>query len=147
MSNQQAVAATVTGNDGQIGFRALVMKQAIEYNLAGSASIDANGIIAFILQGEKNRIDAALNTIRKGTRRSSDLKITTSPHAFDPSLNAFTIQGWTSSSRNITTRYNLVFKLRAQDVAISPADAKAAWQQILEQTLDPADLKKLRPGD
>jgi len=34
MAQRKAVEATVTGNDQQVGFRALVMKQAIEYNLA-----------------------------------------------------------------------------------------------------------------
>jgi hypothetical protein len=30
---------------------------------------------------------------------------------------------------------------------ISQADAKAAWHQSLENTLDPADLNKLQPDD
>jgi hypothetical protein len=34
---KQAISATVTGDDQQVGFRAMVMKQAIEYNLAGFA--------------------------------------------------------------------------------------------------------------
>ena len=37
MAKKEAVDATVSGDDQQVGFRALVMKQAIEYNLAGSA--------------------------------------------------------------------------------------------------------------
>jgi acylphosphatase len=147
MSKRDAIAATVTGNDQQVGFRALVMKQAITYNLAGSASNDANDIVHFTLQGEKKRIDSALAEIQKGTKRSSNIKIATVPTRFDPALSTFTIVDWTSSSRNITTKYNLVFKLRANDAAISPADAKAAWHQILKDTLDPADLKKLRPDD
>jgi acylphosphatase len=36
MAKQDVVDATVSGNDEQVGFRALVMKQAIQYNLAGS---------------------------------------------------------------------------------------------------------------
>ena len=31
----QAISGTVTGNDQHVGFRAMIMKQAIEYNLAG----------------------------------------------------------------------------------------------------------------
>ena len=42
MAKKEAVDATVSGDDQQVGFRALVMKQAIEYNLAGSASNDPN---------------------------------------------------------------------------------------------------------
>jgi acylphosphatase len=45
MPKKEAVQATVTGNDQHVGFRAMVMKQAIEYNLAGSASNDADEIV------------------------------------------------------------------------------------------------------
>jgi acylphosphatase len=147
MAKREAVEATVTGNDQQVGFRALVMKQAIEYNLSGSARNDENEIVHFTLQGDKQRIDLALATIQEGTKRSTDIKITTTSAAIDPALNAFTIVDWTSSSRNITNKYNLVFELRANDTAISPTDAKAAWRQILEKTLDADDLKKLQPND
>jgi acylphosphatase len=144
---KEAVQATVTGNDQQVGFRAMVMKQAIEYNLAGSARNDANQIVHFTLQGDKKRIDAALATIQEGTQRSSDIKITTTPVVIDPSLNKFTIADWTSSSRNITNEYNLVFDLRADDTVISLTDAKTVWHQILKKTLNADDLKKLHPDD
>ena len=147
MAKKEAVAATVTGNDQQVGFRAAIMKQAIEYNLAGSARNDANEIVRFILQGDKHRIDSALATLQEGTKRTSDINITTTSAAIDPVLNAFTIVDWTSSSRNITNKYNLIFELRADDTAISPTDAKAAWRQILEKTLKADDLKKLQPND
>src|SRR5947209_10058228 len=32
---KEATSGTVTGNDQHVGFRAMIMKQAIEYNLAG----------------------------------------------------------------------------------------------------------------
>jgi acylphosphatase len=147
MASREAVEATVTGNDQQVGFRAAVMKQAIEYNLAGSARNDANKIVHFILQGDKDRIDSALSTLQEGTKRSSDIKITTTSAAIDPALNAFTIVDWTSSSRDIANKYDLVFELRADDTAISPADAKAVWHQILEESLNVDDLKKLQPND
>ena len=147
MAKTASVEATVTGNDQQVGFRALVMKQAIQYNLAGSARNDANQIVRFTLQGDKHRIDLALATIQEGTKRSSDIKITTTSAVIDPALNAFTIVDWTSTSRNITNKYNLVFELRADDTAISPTDAKAVWHQILEKTLNADDLKKLQPND
>lgn len=44
MQQKQGISATVTGNDQQVGFRAMVMKQAIEYNLAGYAKNDRNEI-------------------------------------------------------------------------------------------------------
>jgi acylphosphatase len=147
MAKQEAIAATVTGNDQQVGFRALVMKQAIEYNLAGSAINEANEIVHFTLQGDKERIDSALATIQDGTQRSSDIKVATVSAPIDPALNTFTIVDWTSSSRNITNKYNLVFTLRSPDAAISKADAKAAWRQILENTLDADDRKKLQRDD
>jgi acylphosphatase len=147
MAKKEAVLATVSGNDQQVGFRALVMKQAIQYNLAGSARNDAKQVVHFTLQGDKKRIDSALDTIQKGTKRSSDIKITTTPAAIDAALSAFTIVDWTSSSRNITNKYDLVFALRTDDKEISPSQTKAAWHQILENTLDPEDLKKLHPDD
>jgi hypothetical protein len=67
--------------------------------------------------------------------------------AIDPALNAFRIVDWTSSSRDITNKYNLTFKLKADGAAISPNQAKAAWHQILENALDAEDLKKLHPDD
>jgi len=147
MATKEAVEATITGNDQQVGFRAAVMKQAIEYNLAGSARNDANEIVHFTLQGDQQRIDSALVTIQEGTKRSSDIKITTTAAVVDPALNAFTIVDWTSSSRNITNKYNLVFELRADDTAISASDAETAWHQILEKTLSADDRKKLQPDD
>ncbi len=147
MANKEAVAATVTGNDQQVGFRAAIIKQAIEYNLAGSAKNGANEIVHFILQGDKDRIDSALATLQEGTKRSSDIKITTTSAAIDPALNTFTIVDWTSSSRNITNKYNLSFEMRVDDTAISPTDARAVWHQILDKTLNADDLKKLLPTD
>ena len=147
MAAEEAIEATVTGQDEQVGFRALVMKQAIEFNLAGSAQNEPNQIVRFKLQGHKKRIDSALDTIKEGTKRSSNIKVTTSAVKVDPSLQTFTIPGWTSSSRDITTPYNLVFRLRPDDKKISLDDAKAEWRQILKSTLDPKDLKKLRADD
>jgi acylphosphatase len=91
MAKKEAIEATVSGNDQQVGFRALVMKQAIEYNLAGSAINDADMIVHFTLQGDKKRIDSALDTIQKGTRRSSDIKIKTTPTTIDSALDTFKI--------------------------------------------------------
>jgi len=147
MAEKEAVAATVTGNDQQVGFRAAIMKQAIEYNLAGSARNEADETVHFILQGDKNRIELALATLQQGTQRSFDIKITTTSAAIDPNLNAFTIVDWTSSSRNITNKYNLVFELRRDDTPISQSDAHAVWRQILEDSLDANDRKKLQRSD
>jgi acylphosphatase len=147
MAKKEAIEATVSGNDQQVGFRALVMKQAIRYNLAGSARNDADMVVNFTLQGDKKRFDPALDTIRKGTPRSSNIEVVTKPATVDPDLNTLTIMGWTSSSRHITNKYNLVFSLRADDDEISKAQTKAAWHQILENTLNPEDLKKLHPED
>ena len=44
-----AISGTVTGNDQHVGFRAMIMKQAIEYNLAGFAKNEADGIVHFTL--------------------------------------------------------------------------------------------------
>ena len=69
--------------------------------------------------------------------------MTTSPAAVDPKLDTFTIVDWTSTSRQITTPYTLVFKLRDTDETISTAATKAVWQGILQATVKGDDLKKL----
>ena len=147
MQQKQAIAATVTGNDEHVGFRAMVLKQAIAYNLAGIAKNDANDIVHFTLQGDADRIGKAVAAVRQGTRKSSNIEVSTAPVAVNSSLNTFTIVDWTSTSRNITTPYTLVFKLRSDDKVISTKDVKDVWHGILKSTLKGDDLKKLGPDD
>ena len=147
LQQKQAVSATVTGNDQHVGFRARIMKQAIKYNLAGSAKNDRDGIVRFTLQGDPNRIDAAIAAIREGTRKSSNIEVSTAATAVDPALSTFTIIDWTSTSRDITTPYTLVFKLRVDDTVVSKTEAREVWHDILETTLKGEDLKKLDDDD
>jgi acylphosphatase len=74
MSQQKAISATVTGDDREVGFRAKVMKQAIEYNLAGVAKNEPNMIVRFTLQGDGKRVDKAIAAINEGTKRSTGVK-------------------------------------------------------------------------
>ncbi len=147
MQHKQAISATVTGNDQHVGFRAMVMKQAIEYNLSGVAKNDANDIVHFTLQGDPDRIDRAVAAIREGTKKSSNIEVTTASAAVDAALNTFTIVDWTSTTRQITNPYTLVFPLRGGDEVISPSQAKQVWRGILKSTLKGDDLKKLAPDD
>jgi acylphosphatase len=140
---KQAVSATVTGNDQHVGFRAMIMKQAIKYNLAGSAKNDGDDIVRFMLQGDADRVDAAIAAIREGTKKSSNIEVRTAAAAVDPALSTFTVIDWTSTSRNITTPYTLVFKLRLDDAVVSKTEAKDVWHNILETSLKGEDLKKL----
>jgi acylphosphatase len=144
---KQAISATVTGNDQRVGFRAMVMKQAIEYNLAGIAKNDANDIVHFTLQGDADRIADALAAVREGPEKSSNIEVSTAPATADPTLSTFTIIDWTSTTRNITTPYTLVFNLRGHDKVISTAEVKDVWHSILKSTLKGEDLKKLGPDD
>ena len=143
MHQKQAISATVTGNDQQVGFRAMVMKQAIKYNLAGSAKNERNEIVQFTLQGDANRLGLAVATIREGTKKSSNIDVITTQAAVDPVLSMFTVVDWTSTSRNITTPYTLVFKLRAHDKVISKSEVKDVWHEILQTTLKGDDLEQL----
>ena len=145
--HQKAISATVHGDDQKVGFRAMIMKQAIEYNLAGSARNEADEIVHFTLQGDSDRLDSALAAVRDGTKKSSDIEVSAANTAVDPGLSKFTIVDWTSTSRDITTPYTLVFTLRAHDKAISKSDAKDVWHQILQATLHGEDLKKLGKDD
>ena len=89
----------------------------------------ANQIVHFTLQGDKKRIDLALEKIKRGHQKIIYIKITTDPTTIDPALNGFTIVDWTSSSRDITNKYDLVFTLRTEDKEISSSEAKALWHQ------------------
>jgi acylphosphatase len=125
----------------------MVMKQAIEHNLAGIAENQPNMIVRFTLQGHGKRIDKAIAAIDDGTKRSTGVGVSASPSAIKPSLETFTIVDWTSSSRGITNPYTLIFTLREDDGVISPDDAKTIWHEILQNTLKGEDLKKLGSGD
>jgi acylphosphatase len=147
IQQKQAISASVTGNDQHVGFRAMVMKQVIKYNLAGSAKNDRNDIVQFTLQGDANRIDAAIAAVREGTKKSSNIEVSIAAAAVNPILSSFTVIDWTSTSRNITTPYTLVFKLRVDDTVISKKETKEVWRNILETTLKGKDLKKLGGED
>jgi acylphosphatase len=146
-SESQAVSGIVSGNVQKVGFRAMILKQAIEYNLAGSARNTKEGTVQFTLQGDENRIGQAVMAIRNGTKRSSDVNVSTSPAKLDPNLDKFTVIAWTSASRNIANPYDLVFHLRTNDEPISKKEAKLIWHEILRSTLKGEDLNKLGDDD
>ena len=57
-AQQHAITATVTGAKIQkVGFRAMIQREAIMYNLAGSARNNPDGSVEVRLQGDKDRID------------------------------------------------------------------------------------------
>lgn len=147
MKAKQAISGTVTGNDQHVGFRAMIMKQAIEYNLGGCTKNEPNDVVSFTLQGDAQRLDDAVEGIREGTKKSSNIEVKTTPVTVDQALDAFTIFDWTSTSRNITNPYDLVFKLRSDDKKLPTADVKTVWQGILKSTLTGDDLKKLSADD
>ena len=143
-AQEEAITATVTGEAIQkVGFRAMIQKEAIMLNLAGSARNNPDGTVKVSLQGDKGRIDQVLAAIRAGSKKSSkDNTIAQVPAAVDPNLKSFTVFGWTSTTRNITNPYDLVFPLRSGNDEISRHDAKAVWNKIAESTLRGDDLKK-----
>jgi hypothetical protein len=103
--------------------------------------------VHFTLQGDQKRIDKALAAIDEGTKKSSSITVSAAPAAVDPALNTFTVVDWTSTTRNITNPYTLVFKLRADDSVISKAETKDVWHGILKTTLTGDDLRKLGADD
>jgi acylphosphatase len=145
-SDVQAITATVTGAQIQkVGFRAMVQKQAIIYNLAGSARNNADGTVSVTLQGDKNGIAQVVAAMKAGSKKSSkNNKVAEVPAEVDPNLKTFTVIGWTSTTRNITTPYNLVFPLRPTDDPISAEEAKTVWNGIAESTLKGGDLTKFK---
>ena len=142
--SQAAITATVAGAAIQkVGFRAMIQKQAIMYNLGGFARNNPDGTVNVSLQGDQDRIDKTLAVIRAGSKKSSkDNTISQAPAPVDPNLKTFTVFGWTSTSRNITNPYDLVFSLRAANDQISGQEAKAVWNKIAEGALKGDDLTK-----
>jgi acylphosphatase len=146
--NVIAISGIVRGNVQRVGFRAMIQKQAIEYNLAGSAeNKDDDKSVRFILQGDKKRIAQAVTAIRGGTKKSSNVKVSLSPATVDPNLNTFTVIGWTSVSRNITNPYNLVFTQRSDNTKIKKRAAKAVWLEICNKAVNGEDLGKCNKND
>ena len=142
-AEQQAVKGIIGAMIQKVGFRAMIQKQAIMYNLAGYARNIPDGTVSISLQGDKHRIDKVLDAIRAGTKKSSqDNKVSVTDDTLDPSLKTFTVFAWTSTTRNITTPYNLVFQLRPADDEISPKRAKGMWNTIAESALKGDDLAK-----
>lgn len=144
---KEAISGLVTGNDEHVGFRAMIMKQAIEFNLAGHAKNLPNDVVEFSLQGDGHRLGPALEAIQEGTKKSSNIKVSTKEGTVDPALSTFTIDAWTSTSRNITDPYDLVFHLRPDDGKLKHEDVKTVWQAILHSTLKGEDLNKLQDDD
>lgn len=103
--------------------------------------------MSFTLQGDADRLDDAVAAIRNGTKKSSNIEVTTTRGTVDQALDNFTIFAWTSTSRNITDPYDLIFSLRPKDKTLSAADVKDVWHGILKSTLKGDDLKKLRDDD
>jgi acylphosphatase len=145
-AQQEAITATVTGEKIQkVGFRAMIQKHAIMYNLAGYARNNPDGSVSLSLQGDKERIDKVLEAIRAGTKKSSkNNTVNQSPAALDPTLKTFTVYAWTSQTRNITNPYDLVFQMRPANDEISAKEAKAVWNAIAEATLKGDDLMKFK---
>ena len=98
---RSAVSGTVSGDVQQVGFRAMILKEAIRLNLAGAARNLDDGTVQFSLQGRSQRIRNALASIRQGTQKSKNVTIQTSPSTFDPGLTTFTVFGWTSTSLSL----------------------------------------------
>jgi acylphosphatase len=145
--NTVAVSGKVTGKVQQVGFRALIQKQAIQYNLAGSAENNSDGSVGFILQGDNDRIRRAVKTITAGTKKSSNVNVSTSPATTDQNLNTFTVVGWTSLSRGINNSYDLVFHLRNPDAIIEKGQVKAVRLQICESAVKDEDSGKCDKGN
>jgi acylphosphatase len=143
-AQEEAITATVSGAKIQkVGFRAMIQKEAIMLNLAGAARNNPDGTVKVSLQGDKGRIDQVLAAIRAGSKKSSkDNTIAQVPAAVDPNPKSFTVFAWTSTTRNITNPYDLVFPPRPANDEISRHDAKAVWNKIAESTLKGDDLAK-----
>ena len=143
-AQEEAITATVIGENIQkVGYRAMIQKQAIKYNLAGYARNNPDGTVGVGLQGDQSRIAKTLEAISAGNKKSSKANIIgEAPAPVDPNLRTFTVFSWTSTSRNISNPYDLVFNLRPANNEISGKEAEALWNTIAESTLKGEDLAK-----
>jgi acylphosphatase len=143
-ARQKALTVIVSGTHlQQVGFRAMIQKAAIVFNLAGTARNNLDGTVEVTLQGEEDRVDQTLAAICAGSKKSSrGNTLVEVPVEWDPELNTFTVFGWTSTSRNIANPYDLVFSLRAGAEQITHHEAKVVWNGIVESTLKGDDLAK-----
>jgi acylphosphatase len=143
-AQQEAITATVMGEKVQkVGYRALIEKQAIMYNLGGYARNNSDGTVGVELQGDKDRIAKTLEAVSAGNKKSSQANVIGEAQApFDPNLKTFTIFSWTSASRDISNPYDLIFSLRPADNEISGKEAADVWNAIAEHTLKGDDLAK-----
>jgi len=103
--------------------------------------------VHFVLQGPQDRIDQALKAIRKGTKKSSNVKVSTSSAVVERDLETFTVFGWTSVTRHISHPYDLVFNLRQDNTIISTDEAKAVWLGICRKTAQGEDTEKCEKDD
>ncbi len=138
-----AVRGTVRGQVQQVGFRALILRQAIRYNFSGTAKNLDDGTVEFLLQGDSKRIPKALDAIRQGTAKSANVQVASTPCEVDPAIEKFTVFSWLSTSREITDRYDLVFTPREDGSTVSEKEADRVYHDILRHTLSPEDLEKL----
>ena len=146
--NVTAVSGIVTGNVQEVGFRAMVQRQAIQYNLAGSTENESDKSVQFFLQGDDDRIAKALDAIREGSKKSSDVNVSVSPAVVRPDLQTFTVVGWTSVTRNITHPYDLVFNLRPDNTTIGKHEVKKIWLDVCEKAVKGgADAGKCNKDD
>ena len=143
LADSTATQGIVTGKVQMVGFRAMILKNAIAQNLSGMAVNLPDGRVQFVLQGDSKRIKEALDAIGMGTDKSADVKVATKSVDVDPKLKTFTVKDWTSTSRMISNKYDLVFKLRGDDSTISAKKASKEYHQILLDTLDDDDREKL----
>jgi acylphosphatase len=137
-----AVSGIITGNVQEVGFRAMIQRRAIQYNLAGSVENRNDKSVQVFLQGDQDRIDRVLNAVRNGTKKSSDVDVRVSPASIRPDLQTFTVVGWTSVTRNITKPYDLVFNLRPDNTTISKNEAKRVWLAVCEKAVKGPDSGK-----
>jgi acylphosphatase len=140
--NLMAISGIVTGNVQKVGFRAMIQRQAIRYNLAGWARNESDLSVHFVLQGPKDRVNEALDTIREGTKTSSNVKVGVSPATVEPDAKTFTVFGWTSVSRDISHPYDLVFNLRQDNTILGKHETKAVWLGICEKAVQGDDIGK-----
>lgn len=153
VSVKGTVSAAPGGKVTGVGFRAMVLKNAIRWNLAGSAQNQTTNppTVNIVLQGDPAAIAAAQQEILKGTSKAPEKTFTIdwTDGTVDTSLTTFTVVQWNSVDRQINNHYDLVYFVNPDPKThvIDSHGAATCYRQILFYCVtDPADRKKIDKG-
>ena len=130
-----AVEGVIRGRVQKVGFRALIFRQAIRYNLGGMIENFPDGSVHFALQGSPELLKEALTMIRKGTAKAQVNDVEIKPAPVQNGVVSAVVKGWTSSTRDFQHPVDLVYPLRVENQPVSEEEAHRIYKQIIRSAM------------